>query len=247
MEVCVDSVESAVNAANGGASRLELCCALGEGGLTPSVGLLSVVKQEVDLPVFVMIRPRGGDFSYSEQEFEVMKEDLVALKDADGFVFGVLTRDGEVDARRCSQLIELARPQPVTFHRAFDMTRDPFRALEAIVGLRVERILTSGQESTALEGLPLLGELVERARGRTTIVAGGGITERNLERILRGSGCREFHCSARTSVDSVMQYRNSRVRMGAQCGATPEYSLKVADTDRIQTMISIAQSISQDS
>jgi copper homeostasis protein len=248
MEVCVDSVESAVNAVNGGASRLELCCALSEGGLTPSVGLLRVVKQEVNVPVFVMIRPRGGDFAYSEQEFEVMKEDLIALKDigdADGFVLGILTRDGEVDTRRCSQLIELARPQPVTFHRAFDMTRDPFRALEAIVGLRVERVLTSGQETTALEGLPLLQELVERARGRTTVIAGGGITERNLERILRGSGCREFHCSGRTNVDSVMQYRNPRVRMGAQCGV-PEYSLRVADTDRIQTMISIAQSIPQD-
>ena len=244
----MDSVESAANAANGGATRLELCCALSEGGLTPSIGLLRVVKQEVSVPVFAMIRPRGGDFAYSEQEFEVMKEDLVALKEtgsADGFVFGILTRDGEVDSRRCSHLIELARPLPVTFHRAFDVARDPFRAMETIVGLCMERILTSGQESTALEGLPLIKELVERAHGRTTIVAGAGITERNLERILRGSGCREFHCSARTSVESVMQFRNSRVCMGAQPGAS-EYTLKVADIDRVQTMVSIAQSVSQE-
>lgn len=248
MEVCVDSVESAVNAANGGASRLELCCALSEGGLTPTLGLLRVVKQEVEIPVYVMIRPRGSDFSYSEQEFEVMKEDVVILKEgkADGFVFGILTRDGEVDARRCSQLMELASPQPVTFHRAFDMTRDPIRALETIIGLKMDRILTSGQESTALEGLPLIKELVERARGRIAVMAGAGITERNLERILKGSGCREFHCSARTTIDSVMQYRNSHVSMGSSSGASSEYSTKVADTYTIQRMISIAQAVSRD-
>ena len=250
MEVCVDSVESAVNAVKGGSSRLELCCALSEGGLTPTLGLLRAVKQEVatNVPVFVMVRPRGGDFAYSEQEFEVMKEDLVLMKEsrcADGFVFGVLTPEGEVDGLRCSQLIEHARPHPVTFHRAFDMTRDPYRSLETIVGLKMERILTSGQESTALEGAPLIRELIERAHGRIIVMAGGGITERNLERVLRETGCREFHCSARSGVDSVMQYRSSTVFMGARHGA-PEYAVKVADSDRVQTMVSIAQSISQE-
>ena len=244
MEVCVDSVESAVNAVKGGASRLELCGCLSEGGITPSLGLLRVVKQEVNIPVFVMIRPRGGDFAYSEQEFEVMKEDLRLFREdgnADGFVFGVLTPDGEVDSGRCSELIELTRPQPVTFHRAFDMTRDPFSALETIINLKMERILTSGQDSTALDGLPLIRELVERSHGRITIVPGGGITERNLDRILRGSACVEFHCSARTSVSSVMRYYNPNVCMGAKYGAS-EFSVGVADVDRAQTLISIAQS-----
>lgn len=248
LEVCVDSVESAVNAAKGGASRLELCAGLSEGGTTPSLGLLRVVRQEVDIPIFVMIRPRGGDFAYTEQEFEVMKEDLKIFKESgsvDGFVFGVLTSEGEVDSTRCSELIDLSRPLPVTFHRAFDMTHDPFRALEAIIDLKMERILTSGQESTALEGLPLVKELVERAHDRIIIVPGGGITERNVERILRESGCVEFHCSARATVNSVMRYRTSNVSMCAQYGA-PEYSVRVASTDRVQTLVSIAQSHSQE-
>ena len=243
MEVCVDSVESSVNGVKGGASRLELCGSLCEGGITPTLGLLRVVKQEVNVPVFVMVRPRGGDFVYSEQEFEVMKEDLRLLKEdgnADGFVFGILTPEGEVDDTRCSELIELARPQPITFHRAFDMTRDPFRALETIISLKIERVLSSGQESTALEGLPLIKELVERSRGRITVVPGGGITERNLERILSGSGCVEFHCSARVDISSVMSYRNTNVCMGTKYGAS-EYTVKVADTDRVQMMLSIAQ------
>ena len=243
----MDSVESSVNAVKGGASRLELCGSLCEGGITPSLGLLRVVKQEVNVPVFVMVRPRGGDFVYSEQEFEVMKENLRLFKEegnADGFVFGILTPDGEVDNMRCSELIELARPQPVTFHRAFDMTRDPFRALETIISLKMERVLTSGQESTALEGLPLIKELVERYRSQITIVPGGGITERNLERILKGSGCVEFHCSARVSVSSVMSYRNANVCMGVKYGAS-EYMVKVADTERVQMLLSIAQSSQQ--
>lgn len=240
----MDSVESSINAVKGGASRLELCTCLSEGGITPSLGLLRVVKQEVAVPVFIMVRPRGGDFAYSEQEFEVMKEDLRLFKEdgnADGFVFGVLTPEGEVDSRRCSELIELAHPHPVTFHRAFDMTRDPFRALETIISLKMERILTSGQDSTALDGLPLIKELVERSHGRITIVPGGGITERNLERVLKGSGCVEFHCSARTSTTSVMVYCNQNVCMGAKYGPS-EFTAKTTDVSRVQTLSSIAQS-----
>ena len=238
MEVCVDSVESSVIAVKGGASRLELCGSLCEGGITPSLGLLRVVKQEVNVPVFVMVRPRGGDFVYSEQEFEVMKEDLRLFnedRNADGFVFGVLTPNGEVDETRCSELIELAHPQPTTFHCTFDMTRDPFRALDTLIRLKMERVLTSGQESTALEGLPLIKELVERSRGQITVVAGGGITERNLERILKG------HCSAQVDVNSLMSYRNTNVCMGAKYRAS-KYTVKLADISRVQKLLSIVQS-----
>ena len=245
MEVCVDSVESAVNAQRGGASRLELCSCLAEGGITPSLGLLRVVKCEVTIPVFVMIRPRGGDFAYSEQEFEVMKEDLRLIREvapADGFVFGILTPEGHVDEKRCRELMELAHPLPTTFHRAFDMTRDPFRAMETIISLKMERILTSGHDSSALEGLLLIKKLVEKAQGRIIIVPGGGINERNLERIMSGSGCNEFHCSARSSVSSVMSYCNQNIAMGARYGPS-EFGLKVADVGRAQTLLSIAQSV----
>ncbi|XP_054654516.1 copper homeostasis protein cutC homolog isoform X1 [Dunckerocampus dactyliophorus] len=227
MEVCVDSVESAVNAERGGAGRLELCCSLMEGGLTPSVGLLQVVKRYVKIPVYVMIRPRGGDFLYSDQEVEVMRKDMEVMKNhgADGFVLGALTEDGRVDAELCMEFLAAARPLPVTFHRAFDMVHDAAVALETLVSLGFQRVLTSGCDNSALEGLPLIKRLVDQAKGRITIMPGGGITERNLQRILEGSGAQEFHCSARSSRDSAMKFRNNSVTMGASLSA-PEYSLK---------------------
>ncbi|XP_062070891.1 copper homeostasis protein cutC homolog isoform X2 [Lepus europaeus] len=163
MEVCVDSVESAVNAERGGAGRIELCSGLLEGGTTPSMGLLQIVKQSVQIPVFVMIRPRGGDFLYSDREIEVMKADiqLAKLYGADGLVFGALTEDGQIDKELCMSLIALCRPLPVTFHRAFDMVQDPMAALETLLTLGFERVLTSGCDSSALEGLPLIKRLID--------------------------------------------------------------------------------------
>lgn len=241
----MDSVESAVNAERGGASRLELCACLAGGGITPSLGLLRVVKQEVNIPVFVMIRPREGDFVYSEQEFEVMKEDLQLFKkdgNVDGFAFGILTPEGQVDRQRCSELMHLAGPLPVTFHRAFDVTKDPFRALETIISLKMDRILTSGQDSSALDGVPLIKELVDRSCGRILIVPGGGITERNLSRILGDTGCVEFHCSARTNTQPVMRYCNHNVAMGAKYGPS-EFTTKVTSVERVQALLSIARSV----
>ena len=242
--MCIDSVESAVNAEAGGASRLELCSNLVEGGTTPSLGLLKTMKQKVNIPIYVMIRPRGGDFAYSEDEFDVMQEDLVVLKEngADGFVFGILTQAGSIDKERNRELLELAKPLPVTFHRAFDMVRDPFQALDTLVSMGFTRVLTSGLDSTALEGLPLIKRLVTHAKGRITVVPGGGITEWNLERILRGSGTVEFHCSARSSRESIMSYRNTHVSMGASYGP-PEFSIKVADSARVESLLAIAETI----
>ena len=241
MEVCIDSVESALNAEVNGASRVELCSNLVEGGTTPTVGMLRTIKEKSKIPVYVMIRPRGGDFAYSEDEFQVMKEDVAVLKECgvDGFVFGILTPEGDVDEQRCQELAELAQPYPVTFHRAFDVVREPSKALETLISLGFSRVLTSGQDSTALEGLPLIKKLVEQAGGRIIVVPGGGITERNLERILKGSGAKEFHCSARSSRDSIMAYRNSRVAMGTSFGP-PEFSIKVADPQRVQSLVAIA-------
>ncbi|CAI5654082.1 unnamed protein product [Oreochromis niloticus] len=234
MEVCVDSVESAVNAERGGAGRLELCSSLLEGGLTPSLGLLHVVKQYVKIPIYVMIRPRGGDFLYSDLEVEVMRKDIELMKSqgADGLVLGALTEDGRVDAELCMELLAAARPLPVTFHRAV--------ALEALISLGFERVLTSGCDSSALEGLPLIKRLVDQAKGRIIIMPGGGITERNLQRILEGSGAQEFHCSARSSRESAMKFRNTCVSMGASFSA-PEYGLKVADVSKVRTLNAIAK------
>ncbi|ETE66835.1 Copper homeostasis protein cutC-like protein [Ophiophagus hannah] len=226
MEVCVDSVESAINAERGGAGRLELCANLMEGGTTPSIGLLQVVKQCTRIPIFVMIRPRGGDFLYSDRETEVMKADIQLVKQygADGLVFGALTEDGYVDTELCTALLAASRPLPVTFHRGF------------------ERVLTSGCDSSALEGLPLIKRLIEQAKGRIIIVPGGGITERNLQRILEGSGASEFHCSARSAKNSGMKFRNSSVKMGTSL-STPEHSSMVADVTKVRTLNAIAKNV----
>uniref|UniRef100_A0A7N6AV46 Copper homeostasis protein cutC homolog n=1 Tax=Anabas testudineus TaxID=64144 RepID=A0A7N6AV46_ANATE len=230
MEVCVDSVESAINAERGGAGRLELCSSLLEGGLTPSLGLLQVVKQHVKIPVYVMIRPRGGDFLYSDQEVEVMRKDIELMKShgADGLVLGALTEDGRVDTELCMELLAAARPLPVTFHRAFDVVHDPTIAVETLVSLGFQRVLTSGCDSSALEGLPVIKRIIDQAKGRIIVMPGGGITERNLQRILEGSAAQEFHCSARSNRESAMKFRNTCVTMGATFSA-PEYGLKVAD------------------
>lgn len=246
MEVCVDSVESAVNAERGGASRVELCSNLLEGGTTPSLGMLRVTKSSVRIPVFVMIRPRGGDFLYSETEFQVMKEDLQVMKEngADGIVFGILTPSGEIDVERSRVLVKLSRPLPVTFHRAFDMVCDSEQSLAALISLGVDRVLTSGLDSSALEGLPMLRKLVKKGRGKIKVVPGGGITERNVQRILEGCGAKEFHCSARVSQASAMEYCNADVSMGGKFGP-PEFSWKVAGTDRVCNFIRLAKEVWQ--
>ncbi|KFV82780.1 Copper homeostasis protein cutC, partial [Struthio camelus australis] len=207
-------------------------------------GLLQVVKQCVRVPVFVMIRPRGGDFLYSDREVEVMKADirLAKLHGADGLVFGALTEDGRIDTELCTALLAVCRPLPVTFHRAFDMVHDPLVALETLISLGFERVLTSGCDSSALEGLSLIKRLAEQAKGRIVVVPGGGITERNLQRILEGSSASEFHCSARSVRDSGMKFRNPNVAMGASFSA-PEYSIKVADVAKVRTLNAIAKNI----
>ncbi len=244
MEVCIDSVDSVVHAESGGASRLELCACLGEGGTTPTLGLLRVVKTATTLPICVMIRPRGGDFLYTETEFEIMKEDVRILKKegVDGFVFGLLTSEGDIDTKRVEELLTLCRPLPVTFHRAFDMVKKPLDCLETLIKLGVDRILTSGCEQNALEGAPLINLLVKQANGRISIMPGGGITEDNLERILTETGVKEFHCSARVSVESGMVYRNERVCMGGGSGSS-EYTVNTTSVDRVRTLVAIASNV----
>ena len=241
IEVCVDSVASAQAAEAGGADRIELCSALGEGGLTPTAGLMELVRARVRLPIAAMIRPRAGDFCYSEDEFEVMRRDLVLMKrlGADMAVFGLLNPDGRVDGNRTARLMAEARPLPVTFHRAFDVARDPREALETLVRLGVERVLTSGQEKSVLEGLEVITELIRLAGERLIVVPGGGISERNLPRILRECGAREFHVSASATRDSRMEYRNTRVPMGRVL-APSEFSQSMADESRVRQFRDLA-------
>jgi copper homeostasis protein len=238
----VDSVESAIAAERGGGGRIELCDNLLEGGTTPSAGMIQLAHRHVTIPVNVIIRPRGGDFCYSDLEYDVMRHDIVAAKElgADGVVFGVLKPDGTIDAERTRELVELARPMTVTFHRAFDMARDPGSSLETLIGLGIDRLLTSGQEKSALEGLDLITELVRQAAERIVVMPGGGIHERNAARIVAQCGAREIHVTGRASVESPMQYRETRAFMGGEL-RPPEFSRWAADAGRVGEIVRAAQ------
>ena len=203
LECCVGSVESAVNAELGGAGRVELCAALELGGVTPSSAAIRLAKERIDIPLFVLVRPRGGDFHYSPVEVEVMKTDIAAARNlgADGIVLGILRKDGNVDVERTAELIEAAGGASITFHRAFDSTPDPLAALETLRELGVNRVLTTGGARRAEEGLAGLGKLVEAAAGRIGILPGGGINHENCRQVVEQTGAREIHvgsavCSA---------------------------------------------------
>jgi copper homeostasis protein len=223
-EVCVDSVAGIRAAKSARADRVELCSNLLEGGTTPSCGMIRQARAIAGIALNVMIRPRGGDFLFDDDEFAIMEADIDAAKSesADGVVIGLLTADGAVDAKRMRDLIMRARPLSVTFHRAFDMTPDPFEALETLVGLGVERVLTSGQEATVLEGLPLIAELVRRAGRRIIVMPGGGITARNADRIVAAAKPQEIHFAALEPTASGMQFRRHHVFMGGEL-RPPEY------------------------
>lgn len=234
LEVLVDSVESARAAKRGGADRLEVCQNLFEGGTTPSAGLIAAIRGAVDLPMNVMIRPRGGDFCYTADEIGVMRKDIVTARElgANGVVLGLLAPDGTVDCEPTRQLVTLARPMSITFHRAIDMTRNLSEALETIIGLGIDRILTSGGEATVLEGLDTITALIRQAGDRIVVMPGGGIREHNLPRILASCRPLEIHVSGNRNIDSRMQYRNTRVPMGRELRA-PEFLMSQVDPDRI--------------
>jgi len=238
VEVAVDSVAGAAAAAASGAKRLELCQSLVEGGLTPSLGLCEAVRAAVKIPVFAMVRPRGGDFLYERSEFEVMRRDLQHLKAAgvDGIVAGVLLASGELDEARMRELIAAAAPLPFTCHRAFDLCADPARALETLVALGAARVLTSGQAATAPNGTACIEACVARAGTRLAVMAGGGVRDDNVRALVAATGVRELHLSATAWRRSAMTFRQQGVPMGTQ-PPDDEFSLRVTDAAMIARVV----------
>jgi copper homeostasis protein len=237
IEIVVYNIESALKAQEGGADRIELCDNPGDGGTTPSYGTIEVVRNNTNLDVYVMLRPRGGDFCYSNDEFYSMKRDLFQSQklSVDGFVLGILNPNGTIDKKRCKELIDKARPLKVTCHRAFDMTRDPYEALEDCIEVGFERILTSGQQPKAALGIGLIAELVKRARGRIKVMPGSGIDEDSVHEIVSKTGAEEIHFSALAFRDSRMEFRNPAIAgMGSNEGS--EFKLRTVDPDRIRRL-----------
>jgi copper homeostasis protein len=241
LEVCVDSVEGAIAAERAGADRVELCAELSVGGLTPSAGTIALARASVRIPIHVLVRPRRGDFVYSQAELDVIGRDIDAARQlgADGIVFGVLAGTGDVDLPRTRELAERARPLAVTYHRAFDHTRDPARALEALVDLGVERVLSSGQERSALAGAGLLAELVDRAAGRITVMPGGGIGEATLSELVARTRATEYHASARSRLARPGAHANARVAFSDASGSAGDAVLLATDPARVAALVAI--------
>lgn len=237
LEICAGSVESAIAARDGGAQRIELCAALEVGGVTPSAGVIAQTRKVEGLVLNVIIRPRGGDFLYNEHEIACMEQDIHTCRQlgADGVVIGALTAEGDIDTAVCRRLIAAADGMSVTFHRAFDMCRDAKKALEELIALGCDRVLTSGQAATAQAGIPLLKELVEKAAGRIIIMPGCGVSSTNAAAILQATGATEIHASARRSVGSGMQFRHSGVSMGNP--DSDEYARKETDVNEVKAIV----------
>ncbi|WP_026629471.1 copper homeostasis protein CutC [Dyadobacter alkalitolerans] len=238
IEVCAYSLESCINAQAGGAGRIELCGGLGEGGTTPSAGLIELVRQHIDIDIFVMIRPRGGDFVYDIFEEEIMRKDIDLAKKlgANGVVLGILTSDGQVDVTRTKSLVEHAKPMKVTFHRAFDLTPDPIKALKAVIETGAERILTSGQKPTAVEGIALLEQLSKEAGNSIEIMAGAGVNHNNAAQ-LATAGVHSLHLTAKAFRPGRQKYFPADISMA---GSVPdEHSVMYADLALVEAIVQV--------
>lgn len=237
IEVCIDSIDSAINSQKGGAARVELCDNMFEGGTTPSAGNIKVCRDLLNIDLNIIIRPRGGDFYYSENEFNSMKYDIEKAKElgCNGVVFGILNRDGSIDKKRCKELVELSKPMSCTFHRAFDVCNDPLKSLESLIELGFDRVLTSGQESSVLEGIDLLKELIDKAGDRIIIMPGCGITQRNFKKIDSILGASEYHVRLNDTCESKMHYRSKHVYMGSSV-RNPEFFRDVTSVEKIKSL-----------
>ncbi|HEY4108498.1 copper homeostasis protein CutC [Puia sp.] len=231
LEICSFNLASALIAQEAGAQRVELCAGADEGGTTPSPGVIRMARERLHIALYPIIRPRGGDFLYTEEEFRVMWKDVEYCKQVgcDGVVIGLLRADGGIDKQRCARLVELAYPLGVTFHRAFDWAANPFEAMEDIISIGCERILTSGQRPAAMEGVDLINELVREADDRIVVMPGAGIRSSNITALAERTDAREFHTSARVQRVSGMEFVNRAME--------EEQSVVMADGEEIQLIL----------
>jgi copper homeostasis protein len=243
LEICCGSIDDALQAQAGGADRIELCSALFLGGLTPSLGTLQYARRQLRIPIIAMVRPRGGGFCYTDAEFATMERDAEAAiaHGADGVVFGILKADGKVDLERTRRIRGILGGKQAVFHRAFDVTPDPFAALDQLVDLGITRILTSGQQDTVPEGADLIHRLIEHARGRIEILPGGGIKPYNLPDVLARTGCTQIHLTAfKTATDSSTHQRTNVTFGGALYPA--EDSFLVTDAELVRRLAATLKS-----
>jgi copper homeostasis protein len=244
LEICVDNIVSTIIAQESGADRIELCGSLPEGGTTPGLGTIRTIREKISIGLHVIIRPRGGDFLYSNSEYEIMKRDIEICGEngANGVVLGILLPDGNIDIDRTARLIELSRPMSATFHRAYDLTDDPVKNLEGVISTHADRLLTSGLRNKAEDGLDLISKLVEIADERIIIMPGSGIGESNIRLIANKSKASEFHLTGRKSIDSGMIFRREDVSLGGSYDRS-EYTRKIVDGEVIRSIISTLRMI----
>lgn len=244
IEICVEGVDGLVAAQNAGADRVELCASLMEGGITPSLGVVREALRVGTIPFHVIVRPRGGDFLYSDLEFAAMLEDVSALKEMGvaGVVIGCLTADGRIDEARTRALVDAARPLKVTCHRAFDMTVDYREALEALIRCGVDRVLTSGQRDTAIEGSAILKDTTALADSRIVIMACGALDADNIAQVRRETGVDEMHFAALKTLKSQMDFRNPHVGMGGTA-IEREYEVTITDEGAVRRTIEAARAV----
>lgn len=238
LEICCADADSVIAANEGGADRIELCSALSEGGVTPSAGLIAFATTHSSIPVNVLIRPRSGDFVYSDQEIELMINDIetAGRLGAAGVVIGALLPSGGIDIRNCKKMIDAAKENglSVTFHRAFDLCRNPLESLTQIIELGCDRLLTSGQSPTAIDGIRLLSQLIETASDKIIIMPGAGISPKNAGSILSSTGASEIHASASITIGSSMIFKNKTVSMGNH--DIDEYARKTSSRNTIEQL-----------
>jgi copper homeostasis protein len=244
LEICVDNVDSAIEAQIAGADRIELCNNLTEGGTTPGFGTIGSARNNLSIGLNVLIRPRSGDFLYTDLEYDIMRRDIEMCGEigVNGIVLGILRSNGSIDLERTAKLIELARPMSATFHRAFDLCSDPYKGLESVIDSGAERLLTSGQKNSAYDGVDLIRRLVERSVNRIIIMPGSGINFKNIAHLAMATQAKEFHLTGRKVVESDMTFRREDVMLGGDTGIS-EFERRVVDPEVIKSIIAVLRDI----